>query len=97
MKTPKNITTISISVSALCLLIPVFIVITALNFLSYIHHGILARTMGIGSSWRSDVLEQFDRSQSTVLLIAVLASTIIASASALANSKVKSSTHLDNQ
>jgi hypothetical protein len=97
MKIPRNITTKSISVSALCLLIPVFIVITALNFLSYIPHGILARTMGIGSSWRTEVLEQFDSSQSTVFLLAVLTSTIIASAAALANSKVNSSTHLDNQ
>jgi uncharacterized membrane protein YjfL (UPF0719 family) len=97
MKTPNNITTQSIAVSALCLFVPVFIAITGFNFLSYIPHGILARTMNTGGSYRTDVLEQFYSSQSMVLPLAVLVATIMASAGGLASSRANSSKDLDNQ
>ena len=66
--------------------LPLYAVLTVANFIRFAPQGIFAKTMGIGSSYRTNVGELFNEGQNMVLPIAVLASCIIVSAAHISDS-----------
>ena len=66
--------------------LPLYAVLTVANFIRFAPQGIFAKTMGIGSSWSTNVLDRFSEGQNLVLPIAVLAACIIVSAAYIVDS-----------
>lgn len=66
--------------------LPLYAVLTVANFIRFAPQGIFAKTMGIGSSYRTNVGELFGEGQNMVLPIAVLAACIIVSAAYISDS-----------
>ena len=66
--------------------LPLYAVLTVANFIRFAPQGIFVKTMGIGSSYRTNVEELFSEGQNMVLPIAVLAACIIVSAAYISDS-----------
>lgn len=68
----------SICISSFLCFIPIFSGATIINGARYLSDGILAAKFGFANTYRADVLERFEASQTLMLIAAMLASTAIA-------------------